>query len=115
MPTAEMLVAKLFFNRVISTKDACFMMTDISNFYLMTPFVRPEHICIKLSNIPDEITKECNLMEEAIKDGSVYTMAIHGMYGIPHSCPLTNELLVKRLNKRGYRKSKLVPDIWKHN
>ena len=43
-PTAEMLVAKLLFNSVISTKGAKFMTMDISNFYLMTPLSRPEYI-----------------------------------------------------------------------
>ena len=42
MPTAQMLVAKLLFNSVISTKDAKFMTMDISNFYLMTPLKRPD-------------------------------------------------------------------------
>ena len=36
-PTAEMLVAKLLFNSVVSTKGAIFMTLDISNFYLMAP------------------------------------------------------------------------------
>jgi hypothetical protein len=36
-PTAEMLVAKILFNSVISTPGARFMTMDISNFYLMTP------------------------------------------------------------------------------
>ena len=31
-PTAEMLVAKMLFNSVISTKEARFMTMDISNF-----------------------------------------------------------------------------------
>jgi hypothetical protein len=37
IPTTEMLVAKMLFNSVISTKGARFMTMDISNFYLMTP------------------------------------------------------------------------------
>ena len=36
-PTADMLVAKMLMNSVISTKGARFMTMDISNFYLMTP------------------------------------------------------------------------------
>ncbi len=36
-PTAEMLVAKMLFNSVISMKGARFITMDISNFYLMTP------------------------------------------------------------------------------
>jgi hypothetical protein len=34
---ARMLVAKMLFNIVISTRRARFMTMDVSNFYLMTP------------------------------------------------------------------------------
>ncbi len=57
-PTADMLVAKMLFNSVISTRGARFMTMDISNFCLMTPLHRPEFIRMKLSNIPDEIIDE---------------------------------------------------------
>ena len=113
--TAEMLVAKLLFNSVISAKGARFMTMDISNFYLMTPLKRPEYIRINLCNIPEEIIKEYNPKEKANKDGAVYIEAIHGMYGLPHSGLLANLLLEKRLNKHGYQQSKLVPGLWKHD
>ena len=45
-PTAEMLVAKLLFNSVVSTPGARFMTMDILNVYLMTPLRRPEFIRI---------------------------------------------------------------------
>jgi hypothetical protein len=64
-PTAEMLVAKMLFNSIISTKGAHFMTMDISNFYLMTPLHRPEFIQMKLSDIPDEVIKEYKLREKA--------------------------------------------------
>jgi hypothetical protein len=57
-PTAEMPVAKMLFNSVISTKGARLMTMDISNFYLMTPLHRPEFIRIKLTDIPDKVIKE---------------------------------------------------------
>ena len=50
-PTAEMLVAKILFNSVVSTRKAKFMTMDISNFYLNTPMKRPEYIRIKVSDI----------------------------------------------------------------
>ena len=56
--TAEMLVAKILFNSVISTKDAKFMKIDISNFYLNSPLPRPEFLKIKIRNIPEEIITE---------------------------------------------------------
>ncbi len=43
-PTAEVQVAKMLFNSVISTKGARFMTMGISNFYLMTPLHRAEFI-----------------------------------------------------------------------
>ena len=41
-------------------------------------------------------------------------MAIRGMYGLPQSGLLVNELLEKRLNKNGYYQSKYMPGLWKH-
>jgi hypothetical protein len=79
-PTVEMLVAKMLFNSVIFTKGARFMTMDISNFYLMTPLHRPEFICVKLSDIPDEVIEEYKLREKATKNGSVYIKAIQGLY-----------------------------------
>ena len=114
-PTADMLVAKMLMNSVVSTKGARFMTMDISNFYLMTPLKRPEFIRIKISDIPDEIIKEYKLHNKVTKNGSIYIQANRGMYGLPQSGLLAQELLEKRLNKHGYHQSKLVPGLWKHN
>jgi hypothetical protein len=66
-PTAEMLVAKMLINSIISLKDAHFITMDISNFYLMTPLHCPEFIRLKLNDIPDELIKEYKLREKATK------------------------------------------------
>ena len=112
-PTAEMLVAKILFNSVVSNKKAKFMSADLANFYLNTPLLRPEYVRLKLSDIPEEIIKEYNLLEK-VKNGYVYIKINKGMYGLPQSGILANELLEKRLNKHGYKQSKLVPGLWKH-
>ena len=114
-PTAEMLVAKILFNSVISTKRARFMTADISNFYLNTPLKRPEYIRLKISDIPDEIIKEYKLQDKVTSDGYVYMEVTKGMYGLPQSGLLANQLLEKRLNKHGYKQSKLVPGLWTHD
>jgi hypothetical protein len=114
-PTAEMLVATLLFNSMISTRGAHFMTMDLSNFYLNSPLPRPEFICIKLSNIPEEIIVEYMLHEKATSNGSIYIMATKEMYGLPQAELIANELLESRLNKRGYRQSKLVPGLWRHD
>ena len=56
-PTADMLVAKILFHRIIFTKWARFVTIDISKFYLMTPLKCPEYIRIHVRDIPDEIIK----------------------------------------------------------
>jgi hypothetical protein len=96
-------------------KGAHFMTMDISNFYLMTPLHRPKIFCVKLSDIPDEVIEEYTLREKATKNGSVYIKAKQGLYGLPQSGLLANELLEKQLNKHGYQQSKLIPGLWKHN
>ena len=113
-PTVEMLVAKMLFNSVISMKGAHLMTMDITNFYLMTPLHHPEFIQMKLSNIPDEVIKEYKLREKATTNGTIYIKAKLGVYGLPQSGLLANELLEKRLNKHGYRQSKLIPGLWTH-
>jgi hypothetical protein len=100
--TTEMLVVKMLFNSIISTKGARFMTMDISNFYIMTPLHHPKFIWMKLSNILDEVIEEYKLREQATKNGSIYIKAKHGMYRLPQSGLLANELLEKRLNKHGY-------------
>ena len=85
-----MLVAKILFNSVISTKGAIFMMIDISNFYLMTPLKKHEYIRIHIRDIPDEIIAEYKLKENADSNGAVYIVANRGMYGFPQSVLLPN-------------------------
>ena len=100
-PTADMLLAKILFNSVISTKNARFMTGDIKNFYLNTPLKRMEYIKIKLTDIPQEVIQEYNLKSMSTKDGSVYMEASKGMYGLPQSGLLAQELLQERLAEHG--------------
>ena len=80
----------------------------------MTPLNRPQYIRIHIRYILDEIIAEYKLKIKAEANGAVYIVAKHGMYGLPHSGLLANELLGKRLDKRGYHQSKLFPGLWKH-
>jgi len=91
------------------------MTMDISNFYLMTPLLRPEYIQIRLSDLPEEIINEYNLKDKVTPKGFIYLKVTKGMYGLPSQAGLlANELLEKRLNKHRYMQSKLVPGLWKH-
>ena len=101
-PTAEMLVAEILLNSVISTKDAKFITIDISNFYLNSPLPRPEFVKIKINDIPEEIIKEYKLRKKVTSNSYIYIMATKGMDGLPQAGLISNELLDKRLNKHGY-------------
>jgi hypothetical protein len=114
-PTAEMLVAKMLFNSVISTKGAQLMTMDISNFYLMAPLRRAKFIRIKLIYIPDKVIREYRLREKATKNRSIYIRAKRGMYSLLQAELLANKLIKKNPNKHGYQQSNLVPGIRKHD
>ena len=51
-PTCELLLAKIFFNSVISTLNARFLTVDISNFYPNTPMTRYEYVWMIIRDIP---------------------------------------------------------------
>ena len=74
-PTAEMLIAKMLFNSIISTKGARFMMMDVSNIYRMTPLHRPKYIRMKINDILEEVIEEYQLTDKATADCSIYIMA----------------------------------------
>lgn len=78
------------------------MTMDILNFYLNTPLKRPEYVCIKLSNVPDEVIDKYKLHERADKHDNMYAETTKGMYRLPQAQLLANQLLQKQLNKHGY-------------
>ncbi len=43
VPTANLLLIKIFLNSVISTQGAKFANANLANFYLMSPLKRPEY------------------------------------------------------------------------
>lgn len=83
-PTADILTVKLLFNSIVSTKDAKFMGIDIKNFYLNTPMERYQYMRMKLSNFPQDLIDEYNLMEIE-RNGNVYVEIRKGMYGLPEA------------------------------
>ena len=99
-PTADMLLVKILFNSIISTKDAKFMTGDIKNFYLNTPLKRKEYVRLRMKDVPQEIIDEYKLEEKANSDGTIYIAVSKGMYGL--------------LGKHGYKQSKLIDGFWTH-
>jgi len=112
--TADMTLLKIIINSTISTRGAKCMMIDLSNFYLKTPMARQECIRLKIMDIPKEIIKQYKLRDIVTPDKYVYCEIGKGMYGLPQSGIITQQLLKERLGKVGYTQSKIIPGLWKH-
>ena len=100
-PTIDLLTVKLLLNGIIYTLGAKFMTIDIKDFYLNTLMARYEYMRLKLCDIPEDVTKHYNLETKVKNDGYVYIEIRQGMYGLPQSGLLTQQLLEKRLNTEG--------------
>jgi hypothetical protein len=114
VPTANLLLIKIFLNSVILTKGAKFTNADLTNFYLMSQLKRPEYAKIKLTDIPEEVINEYNLHQLATPDGWVYVKVTRAMYGLPQAGSLGQDQLEKCLNQEGYYQSQTVSGLWKH-
>ena len=113
-PTADMLLAKILFNSVVSTENARFMTIDISNFYLNMPMKRYEYVRLNIKDIPGEVIEEYKLRDIATPDGWVYTEIRQGMYGLPQAGLIAQELIKKRLGEHGYYQDQYVHGLWHH-
>ena len=90
------------------------MTIDIKNFYLGTPMKRKEYMRIRINDIPQEIIDEYKLSNLVTPDGWIYIEISRGMYGLPQSGIIAQEQLEKRLEKHGYKQSKIIPGFWTH-
>jgi hypothetical protein len=84
-PTADMTLAKILLNSVISTKEAQCVTLDIKDFYLNTPMKRYEYMRLKLSDIPEKIIEEYKLYEIVTDNGYVHCKIRKGVYGLPQA------------------------------
>jgi hypothetical protein len=112
--TAGLTTAKNLINSVISTLGAKFLVIDINNFYLNTPFGRFEYMVINLALLPQETIDKYDLIELS-QDGKVNIEIQKGMYGLPQAGILANELLQRNLAKDGYRPTQHTHGLWTHD
>ncbi len=69
---------------------------------------------LKITDIPDKIIQEYNLLKLVSPDGYVYCEIRKGMCGLPQAGLIVQELLQERLAKNGYHQSKIIPGLWTH-
>ena len=100
-PTADLPNIKCLWNSVLSTPGAKYFTMGVSNFYLGSPMKRPEFMRMPIKIIPQDIIDQYNLLD-IVNDGCVYIRIERGMYGLPQSGKLANDLLVEQLRTTGY-------------
>ena len=100
-------------NSVLSRKGARFSTIDLKKFYLDTPMPDPEHVCIKISDIPTEFIEEYRLAGTD-RDGWIYFKICQGCYGLPQAGIMANNLLRSCLLAEGYYEAESTPSLWRH-
>jgi hypothetical protein len=63
--------------------------------------------------VPDEILDTYNL-RPLIHNGYLYVEIAKGMYGLPQAGKIANDLLAKRLARKGYYQCRHTPGLWKY-
>ena len=86
----------------------------MESIHLTTPLTRYEYVRLRITDIPDEIVQEYKLKDKVTAEGYIYIEVRKGKYGLPQAGLLVEELLKKRLEKHGYKQSKLIPGFWTH-
>ena len=100
-------------NSVISRKGSRFITYDTRNYYLATPLDYLEYVKIKLTEIPQEFIDVYNL-HNYVHEGWVYFEICNGVYGLPQSGSLYNDLLEIRLLKHDYYQCPQTLGLWRH-
>jgi hypothetical protein len=100
-------------NSVILCKGAQFSTINIKNFYLDTPMVDPEYVCIKITDIPKEFILEYDLAGKEVHNGWIYFEIQCGCYSLCQAGILANNLLCGRLENEGSYKAATTPGLWK--
>ena len=112
-PTPDLIMVKLIFSSVLSTKNVKFVCADIANFYLNNPMNIYKYIKLPLNIIREEIIQQYNLRNLAHK-GFVYMDIQKGMYGLPLAGKFANDKLKLHLAKFGYEPAPIAPGLWRH-
>jgi hypothetical protein len=100
-PMGSTELVKLLINSVLSQHNARLATMDLKNFYLNTLLDRPEYVCIKLADIPQEFINKYKLNKIA-RDSWIYFKMRRGMYCLPQTGILANKLLQDHLAEFNY-------------
>ncbi len=70
---------------------------------------------LRIADMPDNVIEHYNLRDKATPNGYIYCEIQKGMYGLPQTGIIAQQLLEERLQKHGYCQSQTTPGLWKHD
>jgi len=111
---ANMSAIKILFNSIVSTPHASLITIDIIDFYLMTELDRPEYIKVHISRIPARIVKKHALTTFTNAQDFVYFQATKSIWGLPQAGRISQQGLMKQLQKHGYVECAHTPGCYTH-
>jgi hypothetical protein len=74
---------------------------------------KPEYVCIKILDIPQEFIKEYKLTG-LDRDGWIYFKIHQSCYGLSQAGILANNLLQTCLEAKGFYEAASTPSLWHH-
>ena len=98
---ASLETTKIYANRTISTPGSRQAFTEIGNFYTNSRLREPEFMKVNISDIPQKIIDEYNVIIYANEDGFVYVEIMGAMYGLKQSGKIANDDLIEYLKEFG--------------
>ena len=110
--TAALDVIKTHIHSVVSD-GADFMNLDLTDFYLMTPLLRPEYFRVSVAQVPEAIMSKYSLTP-FIDNGHLLFEVTKGMYGLPQAGFLAQQRLIQHLTAHGYIQAADVPCLFRH-
>ena len=99
---ASLETTKIHANSTISTPGARQSFAYIGNFYTNSRLREPEFMKVQISDIPQEIIYEYNVMIYANEDGFVYVEIMGAMYGLKQAGKIANDDLLEYLKEFWY-------------
>ena len=110
--TADLTTTQVTWNSIISTRNARYMCADVKNFYLCTPLERYEYTRMPINLIPQEFIDLYDLGSK-VKNEYVCIEIQKGMYGLPRTGILANQLLKQQLLQNDYFEVPHTPGLFR--
>ena len=112
--SASMETVKILLNSVLSTPDACLSTLDAKMMHSESLLKDPQCMRFKLSQIPEDFQKQCNLHALVDTHGCVHARIDGALCGLAEAGRIANQDVADHLAKFGCHECKFTPGLFTH-